>query len=164
MPIFCVKSVKIYTGPKKFTRIYSWGSWQIWGMDPDTCQLGNPTSDCMSEWVTEWFHLFWVVDAVVVIYWWYFCWYYCCCDLLMLLILLLLWPVHLCEDLLRSAVTIGTKHLVHSLNNPENIKIWNMKMNTKKWNIKILKDLVHSLNNPENMKYEKLKWIQKYVI
>ena len=32
MPIFRVKSVKIYTGQKKFTRIYSWRSWQIWGM------------------------------------------------------------------------------------------------------------------------------------
>ena len=32
MPIFRVKSVKIYTGQKKFTRICSWGSWQIWGM------------------------------------------------------------------------------------------------------------------------------------
>ena len=32
MPIFCVKSVKIYTGQKRFTRIYSWRSWQIWGM------------------------------------------------------------------------------------------------------------------------------------
>merc|ERR1719350_2437524 len=24
LPIFCIKSVKIYTGQKKFTRIYSW--------------------------------------------------------------------------------------------------------------------------------------------
>ena len=32
MPIFRVKSVKIYTDQKKFTRIYSWRSWQIWGM------------------------------------------------------------------------------------------------------------------------------------
>ena len=32
MPIFRVKSVKIYTGQKKFTRIYSWRSWQISGM------------------------------------------------------------------------------------------------------------------------------------
>ena len=32
MPIFRVKSVKIYTGQKKFTRICSWGSRQIWGM------------------------------------------------------------------------------------------------------------------------------------
>ena len=34
MPIFCVKSVKIYTSQKKFTRVYSWLSWQISGMDP----------------------------------------------------------------------------------------------------------------------------------
>ena len=33
MPIFCVKSVKIYTDQKKFTQIYSWRSWQISGMD-----------------------------------------------------------------------------------------------------------------------------------
>ena len=32
MPIFRVKSVKIYTGPKKFTRIYPWDPWQIRGM------------------------------------------------------------------------------------------------------------------------------------
>ena len=32
MPIFCAKSVKIYTGQKKFTRVYSWLSWQISGM------------------------------------------------------------------------------------------------------------------------------------
>ena len=32
MPIFRVKSVKIYTGQKKFTQICSWGSWQISGM------------------------------------------------------------------------------------------------------------------------------------
>ena len=32
LPIFCVKSVKIYTGQKKFTRTCSWGSWQISGM------------------------------------------------------------------------------------------------------------------------------------
>ena len=38
MPIFRVKSVKIYTGQKKFTRIYSWRSWQIWGMS-DSWQI-----------------------------------------------------------------------------------------------------------------------------
>ena len=79
---------------------------------------------------------------------------------IVVVVVLLVWPVHLCEDLLRSAVTIGTKHLVHSLNNPENIKIWNMEMNIKIWNmkmnikiwsIKMLKHLVHSLNNPENI-------------
>ena len=32
MPIFCVKSVKIYTGQKKITWIYSWRSWQISGL------------------------------------------------------------------------------------------------------------------------------------
>ena len=32
MPIFCVKSIKIYTGQKKFTRVYPWDLWQIWGM------------------------------------------------------------------------------------------------------------------------------------
>ena len=32
MPIFRVKSVKIYTGQKKFTRIYLWDPWQIRGM------------------------------------------------------------------------------------------------------------------------------------
>ena len=32
LPIFRVKSVKIYTGQKKFTREFSWLSWQIWGM------------------------------------------------------------------------------------------------------------------------------------
>ena len=32
MPIFCDKSVKIYTGQKEFTRIYPWDPWQIWGM------------------------------------------------------------------------------------------------------------------------------------
>ena len=32
MPIFRVKSVKIYTGQKRFTRIYPWDPWQISGM------------------------------------------------------------------------------------------------------------------------------------
>ena len=32
LPIFCVKSVKIYTGQKKFTRTSSVRPWQIWGM------------------------------------------------------------------------------------------------------------------------------------
>ena len=32
MPIFRVKSVRIYTDPKKFTRVYPWLPWQIWGM------------------------------------------------------------------------------------------------------------------------------------
>ena len=34
MPIFCIKSVKIYTGQKKITRVYPWDPWQIWGMVP----------------------------------------------------------------------------------------------------------------------------------
>ena len=33
LPIFRVKSVKIYTGQKKFTRTCLWGSWQISGMN-----------------------------------------------------------------------------------------------------------------------------------
>ena len=33
LPIFRVKSVKIYTSQTKFTWIYSWRSWQIWGMN-----------------------------------------------------------------------------------------------------------------------------------
>ena len=37
MPIFRVKSVKIYTGQKKFTRIYPWDPWQISGM---VCSTG----------------------------------------------------------------------------------------------------------------------------
>ena len=32
MPIFRIKSVKIYTGQKKFTRVYPWDPWQIRGM------------------------------------------------------------------------------------------------------------------------------------
>ena len=32
MTIFRVKSVKIYAGQKKFTWIYLWCSWQIWGI------------------------------------------------------------------------------------------------------------------------------------
>ena len=32
MPIFRIKSVNIYTGQKKFTRIYPWDPWQISGM------------------------------------------------------------------------------------------------------------------------------------
>ena len=32
MPIFRVKSAKIYTSQKKFTRVYPWLLWQIWGM------------------------------------------------------------------------------------------------------------------------------------
>ena len=45
MPIFRVKSVKIYTGQKKFTRICSWGSWQISGMMP-TSHEGENHGNC----------------------------------------------------------------------------------------------------------------------
>ena len=41
MPIFRVKSVKIYTGQKKFTRVYSWLSWQIWGMVPSESHMSH---------------------------------------------------------------------------------------------------------------------------
>ena len=47
MPIFRVKSVKIYTGQKNFTRVFPWRLWQIWGMDggdddeSDTCGVGG---------------------------------------------------------------------------------------------------------------------------
>ena len=47
MTIFRVKSVKIYAGQKKFTRIYSWRSWQISGMFRDG-DRGVPTSACVS--------------------------------------------------------------------------------------------------------------------
>ena len=42
LPNFLVKSKKkIYTGQKKFTWIYSWGSWQIWGMRWDAASVSN---------------------------------------------------------------------------------------------------------------------------
>ena len=41
MPIFRVKSVKIYTGQKKFTRIYPWDPWQIWGMTKRTAESAS---------------------------------------------------------------------------------------------------------------------------
>ena len=41
LPIFRVKSVKIYTGQKKFTRTCSWGSWQISGMST-SCSPHEP--------------------------------------------------------------------------------------------------------------------------
>ena len=37
LPIFRIKSVKIYTSQKKFTRIYLWDPWQIWGMGQSGC-------------------------------------------------------------------------------------------------------------------------------
>ena len=45
LPNFRVKSEKIYTGQKQFTRIYSWGSWQIWGM------LINGHFRIINEWI-----------------------------------------------------------------------------------------------------------------
>ena len=44
MPVFCVKSVKIYTGQKKFTRIYLWRSWQISGMGSGSAFYGERVS------------------------------------------------------------------------------------------------------------------------
>ena len=40
MPIFCVKSVKIYTSQKKITRTPSARPWQIWGM-LDHCEIAT---------------------------------------------------------------------------------------------------------------------------
>ena len=40
MPIFRVKSVNLH-GPKKFTRVYSWLSWQIWGMVPSESHMSH---------------------------------------------------------------------------------------------------------------------------
>ena len=100
-----------------------------------------------SKWLYEWVSHWWVPNVLSCWFycccccWWYFCWcccdlliycccwYYCCCCWCCCDLLMLLWPVHLCEDLLCSAVTIGAKHLVHSLNNPENKKLWIMKIN-----------------------------------
>ena len=45
MPIFRVKSVKIYTGQKKFTRIYPWDPWQIWGMDNGSVVVDHDVGD-----------------------------------------------------------------------------------------------------------------------
>ena len=39
MPIFRVKSVKIYTGQKKFTRVFPWRPWQISGMTGCSIQV-----------------------------------------------------------------------------------------------------------------------------
>ena len=47
MPIFRVKSVKIYTSQKKFTRELSWLSWQIWGMNINV--LSNAKYWCLSR-------------------------------------------------------------------------------------------------------------------
>ena len=53
LPIFRVKSVKIYTGQKKFTWIYSWRSWQISGV----MMTNNDDDNCVG------------VDAVVDVVW-----------------------------------------------------------------------------------------------
>ena len=50
MPIFRVKSVKIYTGQKKFTREFSWLSWQIWGMPPNEIIQYVFTSNQLGLW------------------------------------------------------------------------------------------------------------------
>ena len=50
MPIFRVKCVKIYTGQKKFTRIYSWRPWQISGM----CAHHFVENDIDAEKRVEW--------------------------------------------------------------------------------------------------------------
>ena len=39
MPICRVQSVKIYTGQKKFTRVYPWDPWQIRGMEQITTNI-----------------------------------------------------------------------------------------------------------------------------
>ena len=44
MPIFRVKSVKIYTGQKKFTRTLSARPWQIWGMVRRSSLLSTGTT------------------------------------------------------------------------------------------------------------------------
>ena len=50
MPIFRVKSVKIYTGQKKFTRVYPWRPWQISDMDfSSKCVFSVKFSICESK-------------------------------------------------------------------------------------------------------------------
>ena len=44
MPIFRVKSVKIYTGQKNFTQVYSWLSWQISGMSRSSSCINSTMS------------------------------------------------------------------------------------------------------------------------
>ena len=55
MPIFCVKSVKIYTGQKKFTRVYPWRLWQISG----TCTIAQcfPCTATLTNSWSKWRHL-----------------------------------------------------------------------------------------------------------
>ena len=45
MPIFRVKSVKIYTGKKKFTRTCPWRPWQISGMSDKSMQWSDFRTD-----------------------------------------------------------------------------------------------------------------------
>ena len=49
MPIFRVKSVKIYTGQKKFTRTCPWRPWQIWGMVTIVTILTIVTSELVTK-------------------------------------------------------------------------------------------------------------------
>ena len=55
MPIFRVKSVKIYTGQKKFTRVYPWLPWQIWGMIRNAIETNTTVKSLKSkdDWVTD---------------------------------------------------------------------------------------------------------------
>ena len=74
MPIFCVKSVKIYTGQKKFTRTCSWGSWQISGMDWTNAKRFNKNN--LIIYYTNYTKIppfrykYNVVFAIVLRYWW----------------------------------------------------------------------------------------------
>ena len=52
MPIFRVKSVKIYTGQKKFTRVYLWNPWQIRGMKMASIRLQQARNN-WSHWTTN---------------------------------------------------------------------------------------------------------------
>ena len=57
MPIFGVKSVKIYIGQKKFTRVYPWDPWQIWGMYQFvSCQASNALccNEILANWIIRW--------------------------------------------------------------------------------------------------------------
>ena len=65
MPIFRVKSVKIYTGQKKFTLTCPWRPWQIWGMS----WLRNETTHRIKSIWSQNFLL------AVLRWWWGFCWF-----------------------------------------------------------------------------------------
>ena len=60
MLIFRVKSVKIYTGQKKFTRVYPWLPRQIWGMD--FCDFAHPSTQTYNGWEA----IFFFVNRVVL--------------------------------------------------------------------------------------------------